>query len=601
MASFTASSDLLVYTCEFDVNADEPLSCVVNTSFTATPAAAIGYVWDTTLLAYEDPAFSEEVLLDFCAAIRAALNAAVADTTWAVSISSQNKITIGRSSTFTIDWTGDAGQRMMATLGFTANLSGSTAYTATNTPWYYMQAEIAGRTEFSDVYEPDGDVVVSESVSVTGYSRAVSDENAELMVDWLQNMESYAATFTRGRAASLSENDWEVAAFTWQALLTYLRGERLLFVYNSFLGPAWTVHKMRASAATFRPERVIEDDNTYWGVPFKTREVGTIDVGAPEVTIELATAYTLGALMLANEVGNVTSRQWYRSSTWVGQAGTAVGWSAIAGATNATYAITPKVMGHAIRCVSTGTGGTGTSNQLRLDLGDIGTCREAWDIGTLSAGALTSLVGSIATTTLTQGTAGKRPVVSATSFGGTVGLTFDGVDDCLRVASTAVCASQNLRIVMALIDTATGDSIIMELTASVASQANAFAVGVNSGGAGRVNEQASSTAAAVGGTYASESLASACYMSFGVNAGATNGSSFIRKNGAVLSPTNLATGCMPAASLATSALNLGSRNDGASLPWAGVIGGAIVILSGTAQDADLADVEAYVGRGAGLV
>lgn len=79
-----------------------------------------------------------------------------------------------------------------------------------------------------------------------------------------------------------------------------------------------------------------------------------------------------------------------------------------------------------------------------------------WDAGsgvTESGGAVSAWADSVGALTVAQGTAGNKPTYSATSFRGAPGITFDGTDDYLSVASTGSLPSGgNACEIWALVD-----------------------------------------------------------------------------------------------------------------------------------------------------
>lgn len=256
----------LYYLCEFDVDATTPISCVVNTSFTATPANGT-YTWDGSLASYDSG------LGDFGVAVRNALNAAVADGTWSVTLNSDNKVVLARSTTFTIAWTGTAGRRLRTWLGFDNDLSGAATYTATYTPYYLTVPVIDARTAFTDTYEADGSSITVQAESDGGDVYSVSKNTEAKWCDWSQSAESYATTYILGVTRVLDPAFDATSPWTWEAFFQYVRGERLIFVWQ-FAYSGYSVHRLRATGTNFRPRRMAADDNTYWIVDFKTYQVG---------------------------------------------------------------------------------------------------------------------------------------------------------------------------------------------------------------------------------------------------------------------------------------------------------------------------------------
>lgn len=313
-------------------------------------------------------------------------------------------------------------------------------------------------------------------------------------------------------------------------------------------------------------------------------------------TISISGTVTIGGTLTSSLGGTWSpspTYQWQRGATWDGGGS----WSNIGSATGSTYSPVQADIGFSLRCVATNSGGSANSNTLIYDPTTVSAVFEVFKIRTLSAGSLSTLTGAKGAITLSQGTGSKQPVVGATSFNSTVGLTFDGTDDYMSGAANFSSLGA-VRIVAGMLDTSTAASIFLEHTSTILN-AHAFTVAINAEGAGLVSAYASSGASAYGSKHASETLASACYMSFCADTSITTGCQFIRKNGSALSLTTDNSGCTPAANFANDTLYLGERG-GVTAPWAGTIGGALMILSGTAQDSDLSDAEAYVKNGGNL-
>jgi len=289
--------------------------------------------------------------------------------------------------------------------------------------------------------------------------------------------------------------------------------------------------------------------------------------------------------------------------------GGTITWPAVAGATSYTlyrdgasagtvtspYTEVAADLGYrALTMKSVGPGGTSVaSNTLRWNPTAL---VEIFDLTTLTPGAITTITGRKAGFAPTQAVSGQRPVASATSFNGTPGLTFDGVDDCLA-ATCDFSAYSTQRIVAAMIDTTAALSVAIELTAATATTNGSFNIVPNLSGTA-LGSNARGTVG-FGGKTCTDTLAAAKYCSFCVDTSIAAAVQFIRVNGVAQALTNFSASCA-AGNFSNAALNIGSRNNGASLPWAGTFGGAIIFMSGTAQDADLTDAEAFVKSVTGL-
>lgn len=213
-------------------------------------------------------------LLDFCAALVTTLNASLPDASWAVTYTGFN-LTISRNTAFSITWS--PAHVLQQQLGFTGNLVNNTTFTANRPPQHLMVPAVNARTQFSDLQEDEG--AVTEAVADDGTPYAVARSSATFNVDWQQSMESIAQVYARRAAASDDPALQTNIPWTWEKFWMNVRGKRPFFVYDgTSRGPAYTIHKLRASDGSFRPKRVAPDDDTYWNVQFQTRDLGIMKV-----------------------------------------------------------------------------------------------------------------------------------------------------------------------------------------------------------------------------------------------------------------------------------------------------------------------------------
>jgi hypothetical protein len=205
----------------------------------------------------------------FGTVIESSFNAAHAGTYHATWSSSTYKWTIYRETAgFTLAFSGAAALRLRAALGFSGNPStaGTLAdpHVSDVRPYYVMVPDITGRSEFTDLYEPDD--IVEEAVSDGGTSYAVSRQTSELWCDWSQMMEPKAAVFTYAAAAA--------TPWTWQAFVRHVRGQHPFGVYESATDDS--CHKLRADGGSFKPGRYAADYDGLWTIPFLTRYLGAL-------------------------------------------------------------------------------------------------------------------------------------------------------------------------------------------------------------------------------------------------------------------------------------------------------------------------------------
>jgi hypothetical protein len=174
---------------------------------------------------------------------------------------------------FTLTWTGTGGTNLRRALGFSGNVGSTTSATSDVRPYYVMVPAIAGRSEFTDVYEPDEDVV-EEATADDDTPFAIAKERGAIASqimwnDWVQSMETKAATLASAAASS--------APWTWQHFFQHCRGKEPFLVVD---GSSETVHKLRAQGAAFNAtvrSRVATDYDGLWNLRLFTRQF----VGSP--------------------------------------------------------------------------------------------------------------------------------------------------------------------------------------------------------------------------------------------------------------------------------------------------------------------------------
>ncbi len=205
----------------------------------------------------------------FGAAVIVAFNAAHAGTYHVDWSSTTYQWTIYRETAgFTLTFSGASALRLRAALGFSGNPSGAgtlaSPYVSDIRPYYVVVPDIDAATEVSGAYEPPE--IVDEAVSDGGTPWAVARQTSEMRSDWKQKFESKAQTYTASAVAAVP--------WTWQHFFRHVRGQHPFGVYDS--GAGNTVNKLRAEGASFQPNRVTVDDDTYWSLDFLTRQIGTL-------------------------------------------------------------------------------------------------------------------------------------------------------------------------------------------------------------------------------------------------------------------------------------------------------------------------------------
>ncbi len=126
---------------------------------------------------------------------------------------------------------------------------------------------IGARSLVTNVYEPPD--IVEEAVSDGGDAYATALRTDELLSDWTQAMESKAAAFSRSATVG---NAW-----CWQAFFAHHRGTHPFGVTGDAGDDVgFPLYRLRADGASFTPQRVTSDDDTYWNIRFLCRDLGEL-------------------------------------------------------------------------------------------------------------------------------------------------------------------------------------------------------------------------------------------------------------------------------------------------------------------------------------
>lgn len=205
----------------------------------------------------------------FTAAVKTAFDAATASTFTVAFSHTTGLYTISRGSAFALTFSTAADLRLRAALGFNGNSASATSHTSTVVPKYVMVSAIGARSSVSNLYEQEG--IVEEAVSDGGDAYATALRTDELLSDWTQAMESKARTFARDAARA-------GYVWSWQEFFAHVRGTHPFTVYGSSDDDSTVpCYRLRADGASFRPQRVTADDDTYWGIPFRCRDLGEVN------------------------------------------------------------------------------------------------------------------------------------------------------------------------------------------------------------------------------------------------------------------------------------------------------------------------------------
>ena len=219
---------------------------------------------------------------DFAAALQSALNTGTAGArTYAVSWSSTTGYTITAtggnfSLSFTTTTSADAGTRMRHLLGMSGNRSGAATYSSQVRPYYFVIPAIAGRSDVSDDYEPDG--IVQEAIADDGTAYDIAVSTAEKRIDWMQvgDQDSPGTAYTAFGLGTPVHKRFitNPIPWTWEHSWEHHRtGFDPILVVD---GSEQVVVKLRAEGASFHPKRMGGADYDLWSVSFKTRLIGRL-------------------------------------------------------------------------------------------------------------------------------------------------------------------------------------------------------------------------------------------------------------------------------------------------------------------------------------
>jgi hypothetical protein len=254
----------LIYTSGFLASGSNSMTCTI-AGGAATVTAASYIAGNLSASAYMPTAGYTA----FTTALAAAFDAAGGGP-WTVTFSyTTGKYTVSRGSNFTLSFSGASDLRLRSALGFTGNKTGASTYTSDETPKYVTIPAIAARSSVSNVYEAAG--IVEEAVSDGGDAYGTALRTGELLADWTQAMESKAATFSR--TVTSPSHGW-----CWEAFFIHHRSTHPFSIYSDNEDESTSpLFRLRADGASFVPQRVASDDDTYWNIRFLTRDLGEMN------------------------------------------------------------------------------------------------------------------------------------------------------------------------------------------------------------------------------------------------------------------------------------------------------------------------------------
>jgi hypothetical protein len=265
-------------------------------------------------------------------------------------------------------------------------------------------------------------------------------------------------------------------------------------------------------------------------------------------------------------------------------------------------------MGYDIRCLVTDNlGRTSASNALRYDPGTASAVIDAWKINEQPAGALASITGSKTGKSMLQPTVANQPNINATSFNGTAGMEFIRSTNTFMSGNVDLSACDSITLVMGLKEDVTisngafGASVVHNVPAvnngSFEIVSNAFSVTT---APFYLNVLGNGGSTAVGGKYIEESSLAGTPQVLAVCMSTLTGTfnTLTRFNNVDQSLTNYDNQCVPGNF--GNALSYWGRTAGGGLKWEGVLGGAIIILTGSTSTNHLWSAENYIKNATGL-
>ena len=195
---------------------------------------------------------------DFASRLQTALNAhATLAGTYAVTFSTTTlKYTISANQTFSldIDPAGVSGR----VLGFTGDKSGANTYTSDVVPYYAIKLTRGGISNPTDAYEPAG--YAEDAFTESGDHYGITVGAFPSFYDFTVPSEPLAAVHDYAAVAA--------APWTFKHFWTHVRNvHSFLVLVPPNVG---TVHRLRAEAARFAPQRAVANFNDQWHLAFAT-------------------------------------------------------------------------------------------------------------------------------------------------------------------------------------------------------------------------------------------------------------------------------------------------------------------------------------------
>lgn len=259
----------LLYLAGFQVGGTNTMTVTIN----ASPATIgegyylPGTLYDTNnVVTASGESYAGNQYTSFASAVSAALSAALGAAVTVSWSATTGKYTVASAGTFSLTFTAASGLRLRAALGFTGDKSGTNSYESDSLPTYAMLSSVSGRTDVRGPMESDD--IAEESVSDGGDPFVVTKKREEVLFSWVQQAEPVASV--RSFAINSSVSLW-----TWQDWFRATRGTHPFVVNDGLEGETeGCLYRLTSSGASFRPTKMVSDDDTWWTVPFEARFLG---------------------------------------------------------------------------------------------------------------------------------------------------------------------------------------------------------------------------------------------------------------------------------------------------------------------------------------
>ncbi len=206
--------------------------------------------------------------LCFATALKTALDASALTGTYTVTFSAATcKYTINATTTLSWQIRSNSNALALSILGMdasnhTGNVNGYIY--SDNEVAYSLLAASEGRSNDTDVYEPDG--VVEDAEADDGTHYATSRYTAPKYRDFEFLFNSKVSTF--------KSSETTAKPFSFERFQEHARGQVPIGIWDT-ITTTGIVGYQRAQGTSFRPQRQIPNNDLYWGWPIRIRQVGT--------------------------------------------------------------------------------------------------------------------------------------------------------------------------------------------------------------------------------------------------------------------------------------------------------------------------------------